>query len=348
MSTEQGGPLGVAVLGLGRLGWRHAENLAGRVAGARLVAAADKDLARLREAKSLWPETAATKDPLEAISHPKVQAVVIATTTETHADLVVATAAQGLPIFCEKPLGTDLASARRAADAAVRADVLLQVGFMRRFDESYARAHRLVAEGRIGRPLAFRSVSLDGVVSSSPAFLATCGGIMVDVGLHDFDLAEWLMGRPVVEVQARGDVVLHDVLRAYGDVDVASVTLRFAGGGLGSVYVAHCAPLGYEVWSEVIGDKSVIRAGSILRDELTTIGGGSYARGVYRDFLDRFAPAYLSEMEAFVRAVRSMPGGRVPMDADGTAAVRALTVALAARRSLQSGRAETLDDEAQS
>lgn len=336
--------VGVAVLGLGRLGWRHAENLAWRVKGAQLVAVADMDRARLERATGTWPGVFASTDAAQAIGHPNVQAVVIATTTDTHAGLVEAAAAAGRHLFCEKPLAPDTASAIHACEAAERARVLLQVGLMRRFDAAYSRAFRDIQDGRIGRPLVFRSTSLDGVVSDSAAFLATCGGLLVDVALHDFDLAEWLVGRPVREVHATGTIVRHEVLRAYGDVDVAFATLHFEGGGLGSVYVSHCAPIGYDVDSQVIGERGALMAGSLLHGELAFAGDGAYERPVYRDFLDRFGPAYLAELEAFIEAASRPDVGPVPMGADGRAGVRALAVALAARRSLASGGRERPDD----
>lgn len=339
-------PLGVACLGLGRLGRLHAQHLAGAVPGVALRAVCDADPA-LRERSALdFPDARFCTDPLEAMAAPGVEAVVIATTTESHADLVTTAAAMGLQVFCEKPLALTVAEARRAAGAAAAAGVVLYVGFMRRVDAGYRRAWEAIARGDVGRTLLFQSQSLDQGVSDSARFLSTCGGILVDVGLHDFDLAEWLMGRPVVEVETRGEILVHRHLAEYGDVDNAVVSLRFAQGGLGVVVLSHTVPYGYDVTTTVTGETAAVRAGALAAEDTWRLTrGGAVAQRTFDDFLERFGPAYLAELGRFVGLARARRDGLSAADdayPGGPEGVRALEIALAARRSLERGRPEAV------
>ena len=338
-------PLGVACLGLGRLGLVHAQNVAGRVPGAVLRVVCDTDPAWAKEAPRAFPGVRFTADPLDAIASTGVDAVVIATTTQSHAALVRAACAMGRQVFCEKPLALAVEEAAQAAAGADAAGVLLYVGFMRRVDEGYRRAHAMIAQGAIGRPLLFHSHSLDRGVSESPRFLATCGGLLVDVGLHDFDLAEWLMARPVVEVAAQGEIVVHRQLAAYRDVDNAVVTLRFEGGGMGVVVLSHTAAYGYDVATTVTGDAGAVRAGGLaVADAWRMDAAGGIEQRAYGDFVERFGSAYLAEMWRFVDLARARRDGRAVAAAHpgGREGVRALEIALAARRSLASGRPEAV------
>ena len=339
-------PVGVACLGLGRLGRLHAENLAGRVPGAVLRAVCDLDPTLRAWALAAMPGVLVTADPIEAMEAVGVDAVVVATTTDSHAALVLEAAARRRQVFCEKPLALTLGDAGRAAAAARAAGVLLYVGFMRRLDPGYRSAHEAVARGDIGRPLVFHSQSLDQGVSDSPHFLSTCGGLLVDVGLHDFDLAEWLMGRPVVEVSAQGEILVHEHLAEYGDVDNAVITLRFAEGGLGVVVLSHTAVYGYEVTTTVSGERGAVRAGGLAAEDMWRLGpDGLVARRSYGHFLERFAPAYLAELGRFVELARARRDGEGDALQDypgGPEGVRALEIALAARRSLERGRPESV------
>ncbi len=336
-------PLGVACLGLGRLGMLHARTLAALPA-VRLLAVCDVDPARAAEAATGAREARPTADPLEALSTPGVEAVVIATTTDSHADLVTEAASRGLQVFCEKPLALTLADARRAEESARVAGVLLQVGFMRRLDAGYRAAREAIVRGDIGRPLLFQSQSLDQGVSDSERFLATCGGLLVDVGLHDFDLAEWLMGRSVTEVDARGEILVHHQLARYGDVDNAVVTLRFERGGLGAVVLSHTASYGYDVTTTVIGESGAVRAGALAAEDMWRMAPQGAARRSFGHFLERFGPAYRAELDLFGRLARERRDGTPSEDTcpGGREGVRALEIALAARRSLERGQPEAV------
>jgi inositol 2-dehydrogenase len=328
------GPVRIAAIGVGRLGLLHAQNLAQRVPGAELVAVVDVDEAAARRAGALCGVPYRT-DYSEVLTDRTITAVEICTATDTHPEVIEAAARAGKHIFCEKPIALTLDGADRAVAAAEEAGVLLQIGFMRRYDADYQEAKRLIDAGRIGRPLTFRAASFVRSISPSRAFLERCGGIFVDVSLHDFDLARWLMGDEVVEVYAAGEVLVHQVLREIGDVDNAVTTLRFAGGGLGVVQVSHTAVYGYDILAEVAGERGTVRAGNVRRTNVWLYDAeGRVCHDTMPDFPERFGAAYLQELIDFVACVRE---GRRPL-VDGHDARAALAVALAARRSLQEGR----------
>ena len=329
-----------AAIGCGRLGALHAENLAGAIPAATLSMVVDSDPAVARGVGERLGVTWAS-EPSEALGNPDIDAVAISTASDSHAALIVAAAAAGKAIFCEKPIALSLDDADRAITAVERAGVPLQIGFMRRYDPAYIEAKRLIASGQIGTPLTFRAASLDGSISPSREFLERCGGMMIDVALHDFDLARWLMDDEITEVYAAGAVLVLTVLREVGDVDNAVVTLRFARGGIGIVQVSHTAVHGYDIATEVIGTTGAVRAGEVRRTDLWRFSGdGRVRHDTVPGFLERFAVAYRQELAAFAVAVRDrqppLPGGR--------AARAALAVALAARCSLDTGEAARVDE----
>lgn len=324
----------IAAIGVGRLGLVHARNLARLVPGAELAAVVDVNEQAARQAGELCG-VPYTTDVDAVLADDTITAVEICTATDTHPAAIVAAARAGKHIFCEKPIALDLADADRAIAAVQEAGVLLQIGFMRRYDPAYQEAKRLIDEGRIGPPIAFRSASLDSSISPSRDFLERCGGIFLDVAIHDFDLARWLMGDEIAEVYAMGSVVMYDVLREVGDVDQAVATLRFAGGGVGVVEASHTAVYGYDIATQVTGRRGAVRAGELRYTDVWYYdAGGRVSHDTVPSFPERFATAYLHEMIDFVACVRD---GRTPL-VGGAEARAALAVALAARQSLQEGK----------
>jgi scyllo-inositol 2-dehydrogenase (NAD+) len=326
-------PIRIAAIGVGRLGMLHATNLATRVPGASLALVVDADPHAARAAGELLD---VPHDTLftAALADAHIDAVEICTASDSHAELIVAAANAGKSIFCEKPIALNLEDADQALAAVSAAGVTLQIGHMRRYDRDFREAKRLICEGNIGRPLTFRSASLDAGISSSREFLERCGGIFVDVGLHDFDLARWLMDDDVTEVFATGAVLVHDVLREVGDVDNVVATLRFARGGLGIVQVSHTAAYGYDIHTEVQGDKGAVRAGGLRGNDLWRFeAGGRVVHDTIPGFHERFAKAYLDELVEFVQCLQQ---GASPA-ATGSDARAALAIALAARQSLADG-----------
>lgn len=330
-------PLNVAVIGFGRMGQIYARTIADHIDGAALYAVVDPVLRE--EALDGLAVPHVLEEAAEALALPDLHAVVIATPTSTHRDLVTAAARAGKAIFCEKPLALTLDDTHEALAAVEKAGVLLQVGFMRRFDTSYREMQHTIEAGRIGRPLTFKAVGRD-LSCPDPAFAdpAHSGGLILDMGIHDFDLARWLMGSEVEHVSAEGSLLACEELRAVGDIDNAVVNLRFENGALGNVELSRNAVYGYDVRTEVMGTEGVARVGgeraarfTLLRDE-SDFSDENY-------LTQRFGDAYRAQIHHFVECIRQ---DREPR-ATGADALAAFEVGLAATFAARTGKPVTLE-----
>ncbi|MBC7316302.1 MAG: inositol 2-dehydrogenase, partial [Chloroflexi bacterium] len=246
---------------------------------------------------------AAYDDPRRLLEDPSVEAVVICTSTDTHAALIEAAAQAGKHIFCEKPIALDLAAIDRALAAVKATGVKLQIGFNRRFDANFQRARQAVAGGEIGQPHLLRITSRDPQPPPIP-YIKVSGGIFLDMTIHDFDMARFLMGAEVEEIFAQGAVLVDPAIGEAGDVDTAIVTLRFANGALGTIDNSRRAVYGYDQRVEVFGSRGMIAVANETPHRATL----SDATGVHGPlpevfFIERYAAAYIAEMRAFVESV---------------------------------------------
>lgn len=320
-------PVKCAVLGLGRMGLRHAEVLAGQVPGARVTAVADAIESRTREAAGRFGARAYT-DWREALVDRDVDAVLVVTPATTHAEICVAAAAAGKAIFCEKPLALTVADCERIDQAVRAAGVPFQLGFMRRFDPGYAAAKRAIREGAIGRVVAYSGISRDPEAPPRD-YVASSGGIYLDALIHEFDIARHLMDDEVRRVYACGRDLVNGWFRELGDVDHAYVTLEFERGGLGHVEGSRSARYGYDIRAEVTGTEGTISIGYGRHTPIALQNRAGIHHDFVPGFLERFAEAYVEELRAFVACVRD---GTPPAVTawDGR---QSLAVALAAGRS---------------
>ena len=306
----------IGIVGLGRLGRRHAENLAFRVAGARLVAAASPVAEERAWAESALDGVATYRGLDELLAHPGLDAVWLVTPTSLHADQVIAAVGAGKHVFCEKPLALDPADCDRAiAVAAEHPGKIVMVGFMRRFDPAYAEAKRRIEAGELGKIFAIRCVSEDPVDPSGffVRFAPTSGGIFLDCCIHDIDLVRWMLdGAAPASVAAVGSRVLTPALEACGDVDTASAVVAFEGGAIADFYVTRTSHRGYEASMTIVGAEATLEVGrGIPKIPLTLEAGGRRSVAGQADFFDRFGEAFLHEANAFVEAVRK--GGPTPL-----------------------------------
>ncbi len=327
--------LRIGVVGLGRMGGMHARYVASQVPEAELVAVADVDLGRARQVAGELGVAGVYESTAALAADPAVQAVLIATPSVRHPEDVAGAAAAGRDILCEKPLALTVDGCRAALDAVAAAGVRLQVGLMRRHDDDYRRAYGRLRAGDCGRPVVFRSLQFDPE-PPPPAFCdpSVSGGIFVDMGIHEFDLARWLVGDEVVEVHAYGSNAGVPELEAAGDFDSAVAVLRFGGGAIGAVELARTARYGEDVRTEVLGTDGAVFVGRLP----ITHGAFGRAGTLAQDTVDpsrlRFADAYAGQVRAFARSVLD---GR-PVAPDGEDSLAALRIALAARQSAAEGR----------
>jgi myo-inositol 2-dehydrogenase/D-chiro-inositol 1-dehydrogenase len=325
-------PIGLAVFGAGRIGAVHARSVAQHVPGACLVGVADLDE---RAAHRLAEEAGAGRvgDVASFLDDKAVQGVIIATPTDTHAQLIHHAMRAGKHILCEKPISQSLSETSAAEIGANAADVILQVGFQRRFDPEFARARELVLKGDLGQPRFVRLVGRDHRMPSL-AYLKTSGGQFTDQMIHEFDLARWLLGPlEVEEVYATGSALIAPVLEEFGDVDTSLVVLRFKGGALGVIDDSREAIYGYDVRAEIQGSKGLVLVGHQRLESGALIGSASATPAV-ESFIERFAEAYRAEVQDFVAAIRE---NRAPL-VGARDAYEALRIALAANRSIREHR----------
>ena len=335
--------LRVGIAGLGRMGRRHAENLARRVPNAELVAACSPDPEDLAWAERQLGVARCYRDYPLMLAEAEIDAVFVVTPTTLHAQQIVEAIRARKHVFSEKPLSLDLAECRRVeAEAALAPDLKVMVGFVRRFDTSFRRAHAAISEGRIGRPLMVRSHTLD---QNDPTgffvrYSQASGGIFVDMSVHDIDSARWLLGASdVVRVFASGLVGVHEGLREWQDVDNGVATCEFVTGEIATIYASRTMAHGFECMTEVIGTNGRILVGGDARRDHVVI---SDVHGVRHEctptFYERFEDAFLCEDTEFVQAViEDRPAPLTLRDA-----TEATRISLALRQSLLERRVVSL------
>lgn len=340
------GKLRLGVVGLGRLGKRHAENLAYRVPGAALVAACSPVEAERAWAREALPAPRLYERYEDLLADADIDAVWLVTPSSLHAQQIVDALRAGKHVFCEKPLSLDLAECERVlAEAARYPHLQATIGFMRRFDPSYRNAFEQIEAGRIGRPFLVRSQTTDKNDTEGffVRFAGTSGGIFLDCTVHDIDVARWLLGKPRAKrVFAAGAIALHEGLRESGDVDNAVAICEFEDGKLAMFYASRTQAHGNDTHSEVIGTAGALAIGHNPRANRVEIYDASGIRNECTpDFFERFEEAFLFEARAFVAAVQ---GGAAGAQAGATLAdaLEATRIGMALRQSLQSGEAVTL------
>lgn len=324
--------LNVALLGAGRMGQVHAELLAS-IPEVAVVAVADPVRENAERGAFLARATRVYLDPAEALEDPEVEAVVIVTPTPSHAPLIREAARRGKAIFCEKPVALDLASTKEALEEVEAKRVPFQIGFQRRFDPGYARAKELLEKGELGRIDQFRAVGRDPAPPPLE-YLRHSGGIVLDMSVHDLDLARFLVGE-VVEVLAWGAVRVDPRIGEIGDWDTVTLLLRFQNGALGVVENSRQAVYGYDIRTEVFGERGKLVVEALPKTPLYRYGPEEEVRlDHYHFFMDRFREAYRLELKAFARGVLE---GQ-PLSPGVRDALESLRLALAATKSLKEGR----------
>jgi myo-inositol 2-dehydrogenase/D-chiro-inositol 1-dehydrogenase len=332
--------LNVAVIGCGRIGRIHAENLATRIPGARVTALADVAGNVAREVAAQLHVGKATGDYHELLADPQVDALAICSSTDTHSRIIQEAAAAGKHIFCEKPIDYDLTRIRAALAAVDKAGVKLQIGFNRRFDPSFAKVRELVASGAVGQPHVIRITSRDPGLPPLE-YIKVSGGIFLDMTIHDFDMVRFLSGSEAEEIYAIGDALVDPAVRDVGDVDTAIVTMRLKNGALATIDNSRKAVYGYDQRIEVFGSKGSASAGNRTSDaHVLTDSTGVHEAKPLHFFLERYAEAYVMEMRAFVDAV--LKNQTPPVT--GVDGLQPVIMGLAATRSLREGRPVKLSE----
>ena len=329
-----GDVLGIGLIGAGRIGRLHATHLARQVRRARLVAIADPVESLARTCAAEVGVSSVDLDYRRLLERPEVDAVVICSSTDTHAPIIGEAAAAGKQVFCEKPIALSLESIDHALAAVERAGVKLQVGFNRRFDTSFQRVRQAVENGEVGQPWLLRITSRDPEPPPLD-YIRVSGGLFLDMMIHDFDMARYLIGSEVDEVYTRAAVLVDEQIGAAGDVDTAVVVLSFENGVIGTIDNNRRAVYGYDQRVELLGSGGMVATTNNYPNSAVL----STEQSVRRDlplhfFLERYRDSYLVEMTAFVEAILDDR----PTPVDGRDGRLPVVMGLAALRSHQEHR----------
>ncbi|MDR2048776.1 MAG: inositol 2-dehydrogenase [Treponema sp.] len=297
----------IGSVGLGRLGLQHAVNAASRIQHAELTALCDVDEAKLKAAAdslgvphrfTVFEDLIASKD---------IDAVVLVSPSALHTRQIAAAMAAGKHVFSEKPLGVTVAECKEAEKAvAAHGELVFMLGFMRRFDESYKYAHEKVAAGEIGKPVLFRSYSQDPekFIAGAIAFAPHSGGQFLDMAVHDIDLARWFTGSEPETVYAIGGCYAHPEFAASKDGDNVSCLMKFKNDCMVFLFAGRTAPHGYNVETEIIGTKGILRIASVPQKNLVEVlDGHGVRKECSENFLERFDTAYVNEVQEFVNCI---------------------------------------------
>jgi len=318
----------IGIIGAGRIGKLHAQNLKNHLPQFKLVGIADPQI------DTSWAQQLAiplvTKQVEDLLFHQDIDALLIASPSDQHLVQIAAASESGKAIFCEKPIGLNEADIKAVLATVKNNRTLLQLGFNRRFDPSFAHLQNEVARGAIGSSQILKITSRDPACPSS-AYCATSGGMFMDMSIHDFDMAAFIMQSEVVEVYASGAVLINPDFAALNDVDTAIIQLRFANGALGVIDNSRQAVYGYDQRIEVFGSKGMLLADNQLQHSVSLhIQSVTTAANPEYFFLERYQQAYIAELKAFHSAWQSNSASPV----SGEAGLKALQIAQAANESL--------------
>jgi myo-inositol 2-dehydrogenase/D-chiro-inositol 1-dehydrogenase len=332
------------VIGAGRIGKLHAENLATRIANVEVASIADVDLNSAQALADHLHVPVTSHDYHALLSDPNVDAVAICSSTDTHAQIMIEAARAGKHIFCEKPIALDLEKIDAALDEVEKAGIKLQIGFNRRFDPNFRKIRCMIEEGKIGEPQIIRITSRDPAPPPI-SYVRVSGGMFLDMTIHDFDMARFLSGSEVDEVYTAAGVMVDPAIGEAGDVDTAIITLRFANGAIGTIDNSRRAVYGYDQRVEVFGSDGMIQANNNVPDQdiYFNAQGVHSAKPLYF-FLERYMESYVAEMKEFVRSIQENTAppvtgidGRIPV-----------VIGMAARRSYLEHRPVKLSEVMQS
>ncbi|HCM25669.1 MAG: inositol 2-dehydrogenase [Treponema sp. GWB1_62_6] len=327
----------IGSVGLGRLGLRHAENIATRIQNAELTALCDVDRKKLDAVADRLGVPNRYSSFEEMLAQDDLDAVVLVSPSALHTGQIAAALAAGKHVFSEKPLGVTVEDCKKAEKAVeAHPDKVFMLGFMRRFDESYQYAHRKIKAGEIGEPVLFRSYSQDPekFIDGAIAFAAHSGGQFLDMAVHDIDLARWMTGSEPETVYAIGGCYAHPEFSKYDDGDNVSCLMKFRNKCMVFLFAGRTAPHGYNVETEIIGTKGILRIASVpQKNHVEILDVHGVRRECSENFLERFETSYLNEVQEFVSCIVEKRKPEVTVY-DGT---RVSEIAYACKSSFEKG-----------
>ena len=326
----------VGIIGAGRIGKVHVQSICTKVQGAEVSMLADPFMT---EETAAWAKAMGvknvTKDYHDILASPEIDAVLICSSTNTHAPISMEAIEAGKHVFCEKPVDLEPANIRKVMDALEKhPELKYQVGFNRRFDHNFEAVRKAVTDGRVGDVQIIRVTSRDPE-PPAPAYVKVSGGIFLDMTIHDFDMVRYLVGCDAVEVYAEAGVLIDPAIGEAGDVDTAAVTLKMANGAIAVIDNSRKAVYGYDQRAEVFGSKGMAANGNDAPSSavVTTAEGVTGEKPLYF-FLERYMDAYAKEIGSFVHVIETDAEAEPGIE-DG---LQAVLMGLAAKKSLREHR----------
>lgn len=301
-AVEDSATLHIGIIGCGRIGQTHAHNIVHRLTNATLVCVSDVfESAAIKCAHRFNVPTACT-EAADLIANPAVQAVIVCSPTDTHADIIRQASDAGKHVFCEKPVDKSLAVIEGLADTVRQSGVKFFLGFQRRFDVHFQRCRDQLQDGRLGEARKLHLVSRDP--SPPPVgYLKQSGGLFLDMSSHDFDMARFLMGSDIAEISATAVAGNADI-SSIGDFDNTLCTIKFENGAIGVIDNSRSSALGYDQRAELFGSKGSAFVGNVVPNTCEYTGEeGHYSDAPLNFFMERYKEAYVAEMSAFVDCV---------------------------------------------
>jgi len=322
--------LNAGIIGAGRIGRLHARHLNTRIANIRVKAVSDVIVKAAEECAAELGIPEYYSDYRQILEDPQIDMVFICSSTDTHAAIMEAAARAGKHIFCEKPIALDLDKIDRALEVVQKSGVKLQIGFNRRFDSNYRRIRDLIAAGELGEPHILKITSRDPAPPPIE-YVKVSGGIFLDMMIHDFDMARFLIGDEVEEVYASGAVKVDPKIGEAGDVDTALVTLTFKNGVIGSIDNSRRAVYGYDQRAEVFGSRGMARSANNTPNRVQLSGPERVSEDLPLNFfMERYVDSYIEEVTQFVQCVKE----DIPSPVSGKDGKYPVVMGLAAKKSL--------------
>ncbi len=321
-----------AVAGLGRIGKIHLGNLC-QMEGIQVVAAMDpmEEGRQFAKDKNV-PHIVTSFEEMLTITH--IDAIIICSPTDTHADYVEMAAKSGIHVFCEKPLDLSLDRVIEVLDIVSKSGIKLMLGFNRRFDKEFGKVRELVKNGAVGEPHLVKITSRDP--GAPPvSYIKTSGGLFLDMTIHDFDMARFIVDKEVEEVFAKGAVLVDPAIGEAGDIDTAVITLTYSDGTMAVIDNSRQASYGYDQRIEVFGSKGMVQSNNNFMDSHTLFNDqGVHSALPLHFFLERYSEAYKNEIGDFTKSLKN--GNKTPVD--GNDGLQSLKIGLAAMKSLKENR----------